>query len=322
MLTEQRMKLLGLKIYRSPDDSGGKGGTDDAGDEGKGSPAADKNGDAAKGDSNGDGGKPLIDLDNPPAKAGEKPAWMPDTAWDGEKKTVKVDVALTEWEKANARAEGLRKELSKAPQKAPAKVEDYRLPEFKDEKDKALTTMLKADDPFIKKVTEFAHKHGLSQSQYEGFLSDVGRELAAEAGKEGDSKGPSKEEAEEYAKQQLDLIGPNGPRVAAAVSEFLLQKKSQGIFDDEMIGELKALSVTASGLKILNAWRSDAGGESIPLGDSITVDGLLTDGEIFGMYGTKAFNDPSDPGHAEMHVKVNRQLDLRRKAGRPERLAT
>lgn len=318
MSVEQRLKLLGIKFYRSPDDGGGKGGEDG----GEGKSAEGKDSGSSKGDSSGNGGgkDSLIDLDTPPAKAGERPAFVPEAAWDADKKTIKSDVALSEWEKAHNRAEGLRKELSKAPQLAPKEAKDYKLPEFKDEADKAVKELLKADDPFVQKVTEIAHKHGLSQKQYEGFMAEVGREIAA-ANAEGGDKKLSEDEINAIKETEMGKIGPNAPRVAAAISEFLQTKKAQGIFDDDMIDELKAIGSTAAGLKILNAWRSDAGGESIPMGDSLTVDGLLTDAEIFGMMGSPAYQNQNDPGHAEMHVKVNKQLTLRQKAGRPERLA-
>lgn len=321
MSVEQRLKLLGLNFYRSPDKEGA-GGDDgkDSGGDGKG--AEGKDGGPSKGDSssNGGGKDSLIDLDNPPAKAGERPAFVPETAWDAEKKTIKTDVALSEWEKAHNRAEGLRKELSKAPQLAPKEAKDYKLPEFKEEADKAVKELLKADDPFVQKLTEIAHKHGLSQKQYEGFMAEAGREIAKAQADGGEQK-LSEEEINAIKETEMGKIGPNAPRVAAAVSEFLQTKKAQGLFDDDMIAEVKAIGATAAGLKILNAWRSDAGGESITMGDSLTVDGLLSDGEIFGLMGSAAYQNQNDPGHAEMHVKVNKQLTLRQKAGRPERLA-
>lgn len=320
-----------LNIKRAPDD-GGTGGGDGANGEGK----AGENGAPAKGDGAGDGaggGKSgadgsLIDLDNKAPPTGERPAYIPEAAWDATAKALKkdaADVLAKELETATNRADGLRKELGKGKQNPPAKAEDYKLPDFvKDEKDKPLQELFKADDPLVKGLGPVFHKHGVSQAQYEGIMKDGGHliaELAKDVKGGGEEKQLTEAELEEIRTAELAKIGPNGSRIAAAVSGHLKELISQGHFNTEEISELRAMASTASGLTVLNKMRALMGGESIPTGDSVSVDGLLSDGEIFGMMGTKEYQNSNDPGHAAMHQKVDRQLTLRQKAGRPERLA-
>lgn len=312
------------RLYRSPDGEGSGGG-----EGGEGAP--DKNGegagDAGNGNGGGNGDGTLIDLDGKGGspKAGERPAYIPETLWDAEKKAVKEGTQaelLKELDTQHRRAEGLRRELGKAPQKAPAKAEDYKLPDFtKDDKDKPLAEIFKADDPFVKGMSGVFHKYGVSQAQYEGIMKDAGHLLAGmKPDGSGEPAALTEDEIKDIQAQEMAKIGPNAPRIAAAVSEHFSTLIKQGHFNDAEVKEIKAMASTAEGLTVLNKLRALMGGESIPLGNSLKVDGLLDDAEIFAMMSTPAYQNSSDPGHAEMHRKYNAQLALREKAGRPVQL--
>lgn len=311
---------------QNQNDDANKAGADDAN---KGGDAGGGGGGKPSG-SDGDAGKSLIDLDGKDdAKKGERPAHVPESLWDAEKKAVKEGtdpIVLKELETAHKRAEGLRKELGKAPQKAPAKAEDYKLPDFtKDEKDAPLKDVLKGDDAFVKGMAPVFHKHGVSQAQYEGIMRDGGHlllGLAKDMAGDGDSgKPPTPEELEAHRDEVYKAIGPNAPRMAAAVSEHYKMLKEQGHFTEGEIEEIKAASSTPSGLTFLNKMRVLMGGESIPMGDTLTTEGLKSDAEIQGLIGSDEYMNPNNPKHAETQKLVNQQLELRKKAGRPERLA-
>lgn len=313
---------------QNQNDDANKGGADDANNADANKGGGDGGGDKGKqGGGDSDANKSLIDLDGKgDDKKGERPAYIPESLWDKDKKAVKDGtdpVVLKELETAHKRVDGLRKELGKAPQKAPAKPEDYKLPDFtKDEKDAPLKDVFKPDDPFVKGMAPVFHKHGVSQAQYEGIMRDGGHLLAGLA-KDivGDaSQPPTAEELEEHRNEQYKAIGPNAPRLAAAVSEHFRMLKEQGHFTDNELEEIKATTASAHGLTMMNKLRVLMGGESIPMGDTLTVDGLKSDAEIQGMIGSDEYMNPSNPKHAEMQRTVKAQLTLREKAGRPERL--
>lgn len=322
---------LWRRVRRAPENEGGngegngdgKGGADDkGGDKG----AQGKDGDSSKSNSNGSGNDSLIDLDGEGtkvAKEGERPAHVPEDMWDAEKKALKEGVnPIDEWAKAQKIANDLRQKMGKGEHKPPAKAEDYKLPDLKEEADKGVMEMLKSDEPFMKEIKATAFKYGMSQEQYAGFLSDVGRVVFKAAGdKANEAMTPLTDaEKQEIREAEMAKIGPNAPKMMAAVEGWVKGLIAEGYINYQEKEEIKAMAATATGLSVLNKLRARQGGDSIPMGETLTVDGLKSDAEIFAMHGTEAYKNSNDPGHAKAHAEVERQLDLRRKAGRPELL--
>lgn len=315
------------RILRAPDDDGKGGGGDDAAAAAAAAAAGKGDDNAAGGAGAGDGGdksgagaggdKSLIDLDGK-GSAGERPAYIPEALWDADKKALKegttADV-LKELETQHKRAEGLRRELGKGTQVAPKTAKEYKLPQLTEEADKSAAALLKADDPFIGELAEAAHEAGMSQKQYENFLTKAARALA----KHGDERAAPLTDDQLAAIRDAEFakIGPNAPRVASAVEGWARGLIAQGHFNPAEVQEIKAMAATADGLRVLNKLRTLTGGESIPMDGGTTVDGLMSDAEIKGLYATPEYNDPQHSGHATMHAKVAKQLDLRQKAGRP-----
>lgn len=270
--------------------------------------------DADNQDTGGDG-LSLLDEAGTETKAGERPEFLPETAWDAEKKTVKADVLLTEFEKAQKIAKDLRTKLGRGEQKPPAKAEDYKLPQFTEEADKPLAEILKADDPLVKGLMGVAHEAGMSQVQFESFMAKAARLVNdAAANNKGDDSEPTEEEKAEHRKTEMAKLGPNGPRIATAVKGFLEQHK--GVFSEDDVKEIRAVASTAQGLRVLDKLRLLAGGENIAVGDGLHVDGLPSDAEIHQVIGSAAYRN----GDVATHKKVSTWLEQRKQAGRPDRL--
>jgi hypothetical protein len=275
---------------------------------------------------NSNGELTLLGDDNPDTagtaaatKEGERPSFLPESAWDADKRAVKPEVLLTEFEKADKIAKDLRVKLGKGLQKPPEKAEDYKLPQLTDEADKPIADLLKADDPFVKGLGPVFHKHGISQTQYEGIMKDAGHLLKGLAGdNNGDASEPTDEEKAAWRKDQYDRLGPNAPRMVAEVASHMKMLADQGMLSEQQTKYIKAFAGDAEGVKILNVFRTLMGGEAIPMNtDSIGMDGLPPDAEIAAVIGGKEYM----AGDPATHRKVENWLDQRRQAGRPERLA-
>lgn len=313
------------RLRRAPDGEGNGGGDGNGNGEGEGQNKEGENGSTSSGNGDGAGGDndSLIDLEGQGTKEGERPAHVPEDMWDADKKALKEGVnPLDEWGKAQKIANDLRAKMGKGEHKPPATAEGYKLPELKDESDKGVMEMLKSDEPFMKEIKNTAHKYGMSQEQYAGFLADVGRVVfKAAQDKTGEATTElTPEEKAEIREAEMAKIGPNAPKMMAAVEGWVKGLIAEGYINPEEKEEIKAMASTATGLSVLNKLRARQGGESIVFDNVHTVEGLKSDVEIYNMMGTKAYTDSSDPAHSSTHAEVERQLELRKKAGRPELL--
>lgn len=263
----------------------------------------------------------LLDDSNPdvnpkPQEAGVRPEWLPESVWDAEKKAPKVDALLTEFQRADKIAKDLRVKLSKGEQNAPKTPDEYKAPVFEGD-DAALSKMLDPADPFIKSINGLAHEAGLSQRQYETFMGKAAKLIAEQTKDSGASAEMTAEEKEDYRRQVYEEIGPGAAQMVTAVASHINTLYKQGQFSESEMKEIKAIGSSADGLKVLNKFRVLMGGESIPTNvDALAIHGLPSDAEIGAVIGSEKYMS----GDPETIGKVERWLDQRRQAGRPERL--
>jgi hypothetical protein len=263
----------------------------------------------------------LLDDSNPDVapkqqEAGVRPDWLPESVWDAEKKAPKVDALLTEFQRADKIAKDLRVKLSKGEQNAPKTPDEYKAPVFEGD-DAALSKMLDPSDPFVKGLNSIAHEAGLSQKQYETFMGKAAKMIAEQAGNAQAPTEMTAEEKEDYRRKVYDEIGPGAAQMVTAVAAHINMLKNQGQFSESELTEIKAMASTADGLKVLNKMRVLMGGESIPTNvDALAIHGLPSDAEIGAVIGSEKYMS----GDPETIGKVDRWLDQRRQAGRPERL--
>lgn len=270
-----------------------------------------------KGQQNNDS---LLDLNKDAGKdagkyvPGTKPDGLDDSLWDPDAKTFKGDALYEKLTAAEKQAKDLREKMGRrgAP---PEKADDYKV-EVPD--DAPWKENFKTDDPVFKQAKEIAHKYGLSQGQFGPFVKeflDVAFKSIAEGGEGGQQAEPTAEEIAAAREAEITKIGPNGPAVVRAVSEFVRQ--NIGVhFDDKAVETIKAMTSTAEGIHLLNQIREMVGsGERIPMGniDGQAVTGLPSDAEIMQYMGTPEYQK----GDATALQKVEKWMDMRQKAGRP-----
>lgn len=307
------MKFLNSETFRyllmaeGGDDKGGSGGG-----------ANDQGGDAG-GDKGDVGGDSLLELNKDSGQGagtkytpGVKPEGLDDSLWDAEAKTFKADALFEKLTGAEKIAKDLREKMGRkgAP---PEKADDYKF----DLDDVPFKDALKADDPVLKKAKEVAHKLGIPQSQFGPLVKEVLGAAYEAMGQESEITEPTAEEKEAFRNAEIEKIGPNGPAVIRAVSEFVRQ--NIGVhFDERSVETVKALTSTADGIHFMNQMREMLGGERLNMAalDGAAITGLPSDAEIFAFMKTPEF----EKGDPTAHAKYDNWLTMRTKAGRPTAL--
>ncbi|MFN7125286.1 MAG: hypothetical protein ACK4M8_05345 [Allorhizobium sp.] len=217
---------------------------------------------------------------------------------------TKVMGAYTELDK---RASGLREKLSKLPA-APGKPEEYAFDPGDDLKDYFgdLT-----DSPVFKTAKQAAHKHGMSQDQFAGFIADTYGPLA----KEGLLLKPydPKTEVQSFmtatgldakaASTQLDanLVFAKG------ISEQLPVPDS---LKADVQAQLLALTDTAVGNALLSAISARFNDIGIGVGGDGGGQGELTDADLKKLSADPRI-DPNNRGHKDPNMRFDEGLRAR-----------
>lgn len=335
----EKLLMGGAQMCYAPADENGGGGGSDGGDadgsesdadgaENQGTGAddgtqdgGDESGDADGGDAAGDKGKKkdgtslLDELEDGEGTTfdfskGEKPEGFPDEYWDEDSKGPNAQALFDALQKQEKIAKDLRAKMGKGAHKPPEKPEQYT---FKPSEKSA--EHIKDGDPLVVAAQKVAHKHGLSQAQYEGFMADIVDNMVDMAAQMGDEASPANEEARKaYIKEQIAAIGPNGPQVLRAVQSWANEMKAEGVFSEDDVDTLVNEGLTSAKMvQMFNRLRSRMGGSSVPM-DAVD-DGLPPDAEIADTL--NAAYESKDPAKIR---KAEGLLDKRRAAGRPEKL--
>lgn len=285
-------------------------------------------GDQNKGTETAQNDATLLDLEGKDTgvkfTTGKKPEGLDDTLWDSKANRLNDQAALDKITSLDKQAKDLREKLGRkgAP---PEKAEDYK---FEAPADAPWKDMVPADDPVLKAAKEQAHKMGLSQGQFAPLVVEVLN--AAFKAQQGDTQTndanltdeqkAAKEAAVVKAREdEVARIGPNGPAVIRAVSEFVRQ--NAGVhFDQDAMEFVKVATSSAEGVKFLNVIREMVGGEKLPMGslDGAAITGLPSDAEIQAVIASPEYQK-GDPSTLS---KVEGWLSQRQKAGRGVYLGT
>lgn len=241
---------------------------------------------------------------------GEQPEGFPDEYWDAESNSVNAQALFDGLQKQEKIAKDLRAKMGKGEHKPPEKAQDYKLELSED-----LQAVVPTDDPLLEKARERAHAHGMSQEAFQGFVSEIIGDMAELAASNADENSPANEAArEQYIKEQIEAIGPNGPQVLRSVQAWGNELLAEGTLSEDDVQTLQQEGLTSAKMvQLFNRLRSRMGGSDIPI--NAVDDGLPPDAEIADMV-DKAYS----AGDQAQIAKVEQILDKRRKAGRPERL--
>lgn len=258
----------------------------------------------------------IVDVEDPKPLAfekGVKPEGIPDDAWDETTGEVKVEALFQAYQNEAKRAKGLRDKLAKGGDKAPKDPSEYKL-EFAEE----IKAVIPDNDPLVEAGRKIAQKNGLSQEQFQGFMSEMAGEVAKLRSQIEQPEAPSEAEIQEYREAEFKKLGANGKAVARAVSEWARQMKDTGAISEADHKLMQSFATSADAIRLLNTLRSmttQNSNTNIPL-DSTIDDGLPSDHEIYAMIGSKKYQD-GDPVTLR---KVEDLLAKREAAGRPARL--
>lgn len=172
---------------------------------------------------------------------------MPETAWDGEKSTVKIDALAPVFAELNDKTAKLAVEESRRltlpTEPAGYKIElpaDFKAPE-------GVTFEFRADDPLLAQAQQLAHAKGIDQETFSQMLG-----LYAGAQVQDQSVITAAKTAE------IGKLGVNGPARVDAVTTWL---KSVGGADAEiLVKTLDFAPVAATVVAFENMMRKFAGG--------------------------------------------------------------
>jgi len=224
-----------------------------------------------------------------------RPDYIPEQFWDAEKGAARVDAMAKSWaDTRKALNEATKASKGKAPETPEGYLDDWTVPREMGEGDDAKKLErikeISADDPALQAMAQAAHKHGLTDKQFRGMLTDVlysvdglmpepfdlEREIAAlGAG--------SREEA-------LHLIGQN--------RDWLTRLHDQGVLGEDHFNFAKQFASSAIGLQTLNLLREQAGEKPIPVNTLSTNEGRKTEAELMSMMSDPRYHDTGPVGDA------------------------
>lgn len=246
-----------------------------------------------------DDGKPL------------KPEGLPDNFWDAESNQIKTDDLIKAYTTESARAKGLRDKLAKGAGGAPETVDEYEItaPEGFE--------FTENDADVLNAAKQAGLAAGLTNDQINKFVQHymlkaqdlLPQELSAEE---------QKAQEAAYQQEEFKKIGPNAGIIVQAVAGMRETLVNKGILSADEAEVFNGMITTAAQLKVMNSLRSFIGiGDEIPANAGLTPNGLMSDGEIYNLIGSKEYMS----GDPAVHRKVEEQLSLRTMSGRTGLLA-
>lgn len=201
-----------------------------------------------------------------PGTAVERPDWLPENFWNGEKGEANYEAMAKSWS-------DMRKLVSTGKHKAP-------------EGGKYDTAAL-SDNPQAEQLVEFAAKHGLSQAAFD--------ELAAQAKAVADAAaGPVID-----AQAEMKALGPNANAIINGMVGWARGLVQKGIWGADDFEEFKVMGGTAKGMRALMKMREAYEGR-IPV-EAAPMEGAPSKEELYAMVG-----DPKYKTDAAYRQKVER----------------
>ena len=202
-----------------------------------------------------------------------RPEWVPEPFWDGEKKAVRAEDMAKSWRDTKADHTRLSQEIAELKKGAPQVPEapDVYWAELDAEALKAAAPNSVhaaggADGETVKSFMRSAHAHGVPPETARAMLTDYFKGVNPHL--------PAQQSAAERMQAAIRHQGPNGQAIANDTQAWLEQKAKGGAFTGESIGVLQQLVQSGPGLSMLyNLMRtSQSSGPPSAAGASIAVD--------------------------------------------------
>jgi len=196
----------------------------------------------------------------------ERPAYLPEKFWDGEKKEPRLS------DMAKSYAE-LEKNFKLGKHKAPADGK-YSMDVFADK--------IPENDPLRVAYVEWAQKHGLSQGAFD--------ELAAKVSE----LGQAQEKATQVSyKAEREALGQNADAIINSMTDWARGFVRSGVWSAEDFDEFKVMCGTAAGMRAMMRLR-ESYEHRIPIDQTMPSSDRPTREELDSMVGDKRYlEDPA-----------------------------
>lgn len=183
----------------------------------------------------------------------ERPEWLPENFWDGDKGEAKYEAMAKSWA-------DLRKTISQGKHKAPADG-NY---------DTAAWGEDAAENPMAQTLVGWAKEQGLSQAQFDDLVGKLKTQAQEVMGAE--TIDPAVE---------LKQLGPNANAIVDGMVNWARGLVQKGVWGADDFEEFKVMGGTAKGLKALMKVREAYEGR-IPI-ESAPIEGAPSKDELYQM---------------------------------------
>lgn len=192
--------------------------------------------------------------------ANGKPENMPPEFWDEEKKAPVAEKIFEAYTQAQARADGLRKKLSKGEFEggAPEDINEYVVELAEEHK-----AIVPEGDPLFDAARQAAKDAGVPKEVFAKFMQPIIAKIAEMQPSE-----PTAEDIAAYRAAELEKIGPAGLRVAANVKAFVAELETKGVLLPEDVKTVQGMITNAGQLRAWNRIRAYMGNtQDVPTGE-------------------------------------------------------
>jgi hypothetical protein len=229
-----------------------------------------------------------------PTKA-ERPDYIPEQFWDPEKGAPRVDAMAKSWnDTRKALNEATKASKGKAPETPEGYLDDWTVPREMGEGDDAKKLErikeISADDPALQAMAQAAHKHGLTDKQFRGMLTEVLYSVDGLMPEPFDLEREIEALGTGSRDEALHLIGQN--------RDWLTRLHDQGVLGEDHFEFAKQFASSALGLQTLNLLREQAGEKPIPVNTLSLNEGRKTEAELISMMNDPRYHDGGPVGDA------------------------
>lgn len=224
----------------------------------------------------------------------ERPEGLPEQFWDSESGTFKGNDLFEEYKKEKDKSLGLRQKLSKGIPSAPESPESYQV--NAENLADTIGYEIPEGDIGLDIFKKVAFENGLAQEQFEAIYTGYMKEALnnKDFQKENESNPePSEEDTQAYLKSEMEKLGPDATAVVQGIKNFNQQLLYDGLISKEDFSTAQNMGMSASEVRVMNAYRMKAGDISIPESPS-SIDGMESELEIRNIMSSPEYeNDPA-----------------------------
>ena len=212
-----------------------------------------------------------------PSSGDDKPEWLPDRFWDGDK---------------GADFEGLAKSQNELYKKL--RNGKHIIPEDSAYDLKFLDNKVAEDDALLGSFKKMAGERGLTQDDFESIVGLVANNMPEDTAQE-----------EQFNREaELEKLGPDGQAVINGHVKWAQEMVREGAWTGDDFEEFKIWGGTANGIRALTRLRQYYGEKTIPIQANSDTSSVPTQAELESLIADPKYN--TDPAYRQ---KVYQQLE-------------